>query len=149
MKQPEEYEIKGKEDVVCRLTKSIYGLKQAANVWNERLDKTLKEHCFIRSEADPCLYFKKENNKTIYIVVYVDILFITGETENEIQLIAKSLNEHSYLTDLGFFKCYLGIQIERKNNSFFLRQEKYIEKILKEVGLEDAKISKMPLNPGY
>lgn len=56
MKQPERYLVPGKEDMVCRLTKSIHGLKQAARVWNQQLDKILRRYNFKRSLADPCLY---------------------------------------------------------------------------------------------
>lgn len=123
MNQPDGYEVQGKENMVCRLIKSIYGLKQAVKVWNERLDKVLKEHCFIQSEADPCLYFKRMNNKIIFIVVNVNDLLIAGETKEKIELIAKSLNEYFHLTDLGLLKCYLGIQIERKEKFLSLSRK--------------------------
>ena len=55
MKQPEGFLVKEKEDLVCKLNKSIYGLKQSARVWNQKFDNTLVQNGFEKSEADPCL----------------------------------------------------------------------------------------------
>ena len=53
MKQPEQFEGKGKEHLVCKLKRSIYGLKQSSRCWNEALDKHLKKMGFKQSENDP------------------------------------------------------------------------------------------------
>lgn len=148
MKQPEGYEVKGKENMVCRLIKSIYGLKQAARVWNERLHEILEELGFCRSEADPCLYFKITSDGITFIVVYVDDLLIAGKLK-DIESTAKCLNKYFQLSDLGNLKHYLGIQVERQGNIISIFQEQYIERMLIDFGLEDAKPSKIPLDPGY
>lgn len=122
MKQPERYEIRGKENMVCRLIKSIYGLKQAARVWNERLHEVLEELGFARSEADPCLYVKIIAEMIMYIIVYVDDLVITG-TLREIESTAKDLNKYFKLSDLEDLKHYLGIQVEREGHVFSIFQE--------------------------
>lgn len=90
---------------------------------------------------------KKEAKRCI--VVYVDDLLIVGRKEEMFQSIADELNKHFQLSDLGDLKHYLGIQIERKGNVFYLNQENYIDKILKDVGMQDAKTSEFPLDPGY
>lgn len=135
--------------MVCRQVKSLYGLKQAARVWNEQLDVFLYDCGFTRSNAEPCLYIKQEEGKIVYIIIYVDDLLIAGRNEEEIQLIADKLNKHFQLSDLGVLKHYLGIQIEKEKDVFHINQEKYIEKILNDVGMQDAKTSKFPLDPGY
>ena len=58
MKQPEGFEIKGKEHLVCKLKKIIYGLKQSPHSWNVTLDIHLKEIGFIQSRNYPCIYYK-------------------------------------------------------------------------------------------
>ena len=56
MKQPQAYEVTKKEQVmVCKLKKGLYGLKQAANIWNKKLDSILKSNNFMQGSADPCL----------------------------------------------------------------------------------------------
>ena len=63
MKQPDGYVIPSKEDYVCRLNRGIYGLKQAAKIWNDQLNNLLKKYGFIESKADPCLYIKMITDK--------------------------------------------------------------------------------------
>ena len=78
MKQPEGYAIPGKKNIVCKLNKSIYGLKQAAKVWNDQLDEILKNYHFQKGEADPCLYIKHNKEGIIFLVVYVDDFLLAG-----------------------------------------------------------------------
>ena len=58
MKQPDGYIDPAKPDMVCKLNKSIYGLKQSARCWNYVMDKFLKSNGYIQSTADPCIYSK-------------------------------------------------------------------------------------------
>lgn len=149
MRQPEGYAVPGKEDMVCRLKKSLYGLKQEARVWNEHLDEVLQQHEFVQSLADPCLYVRIKGDEVIYILVYVDDLLVAGKTVNQVESIVKELNKHFLLNDLGNLKHYLGIQVKRSKKVFSICQENYIEKVLRDTGLQDAKVSKIPLDTGY
>ena len=56
MKQPEGCAVKGKEKLVCKLKKSLYGLKQSPRCWNEALHKHLKKVGFEQTNSDPCVY---------------------------------------------------------------------------------------------
>ena len=58
MKQPEGFEVEGKEDLVYKLKKSLYGLKQSSRCWNSVLDEHLKSIGFVQTESDPCIYVK-------------------------------------------------------------------------------------------
>jgi hypothetical protein len=66
MKQPEGF-VDAKEELVCKLNKSIYGLKQAAKVWNEKLYGALTKLGFKQSTSDPCLYSKIKSKALQYI----------------------------------------------------------------------------------
>ena len=79
VEQPEGFEIYDRKSHVCRLKKALYGLKQAPRAWYERIDSYLMKLGFTRSEADPNLYFKVEDDKPLILVLYVDDLFLTGE----------------------------------------------------------------------
>ena len=56
MQQPKGFVHEGEEHLVCKLKKSIYGLKQSPRCWNTALDKQLKEMGFVQSPSDPCIY---------------------------------------------------------------------------------------------
>ena len=58
MKKPKGFEVRGKEDYVCKLNKSLYGLKQSPSQWNRRFDEFMTHIKFHRSHYDKCVYFK-------------------------------------------------------------------------------------------
>lgn len=81
MEQPDGFVRKGQENLVCKLEKSLYGLKQSAKNWNA-LDKVLKGFGFVQSEADPNLYILKKANKFVYLLVYVDDLLLASNSQS-------------------------------------------------------------------
>lgn len=84
------------------------------------------------------------------MVVYVDDLLIADKDANKIQNTADGLAAQFKLTRLGELKSYLGINIERDvNGIFYMDQVQYFQKIINKFGLQDAKISKTPLDTGY
>lgn len=79
IKQPEGFVIHGKESHVCKLKKSIYGLKQTPRAWYERIDRCLVGLGFCKNDVDPNLYFKVFNGDMLILVLNVDDLFVTRE----------------------------------------------------------------------
>ncbi|CAM8913335.1 unnamed protein product [Rhodiola kirilowii] len=78
MKQPEGFEVKGKEKLVCKLKKSLYGLKHAPRQWYKKFDSFMKKAEFSRCEADHCCYIKRYKNSYIISLLYVDDILIAG-----------------------------------------------------------------------
>jgi hypothetical protein len=58
MKQPEGFVMHGQENMVCRLRKSLYGLKQTPKQWHEKFDRILTSTGFVVNEADTCVYYR-------------------------------------------------------------------------------------------
>jgi hypothetical protein len=149
MKQPEGYH-EGDENLVCKLNKSLYGLKQGAVEWNRKLHDILTRNNFTRSQNDACLYSKRVKNDWMYICIHVDDLIVASTTTTLYRTFEEQMNEILVMKDLGDVKQYLGLQIERDENGvFLLHQTNYINKKLREFGLSDSKPSKIPLDPGY
>ena len=113
MKQPEGFKIPEKEHMVCKLNKSLYGLKQAAKVWNEKVDKIRQRHGFIQGMADPYLYVKDKKDGKMYLHIYVDDILIVSKKEEDIIEIGEALGQLFKLTNLGIIHHYLGMEIER------------------------------------
>lgn len=67
--------------MICKLNKSLYGLKQADKAWNEKLHKTLEENGCIQGKADPYLYMKTTEKGKIYLISYVDDWIIASKQE--------------------------------------------------------------------
>ena len=70
---------------VCRLNKSIYGLKQAAKNWYEELANFLVQQNFIHSKNDYCLFSKNEKGKELFALSWVDDLVIAGSSSEDIE----------------------------------------------------------------
>jgi hypothetical protein len=62
MQQPEEYEVKGKENLVCKLKKILYGIKKAPRQWYLKFDMFMTKKCYSRCHSDHFVYFKRLEN---------------------------------------------------------------------------------------
>jgi hypothetical protein len=79
MQQPQGYEVKGKENMVCRLKKSLYDLKKAPKQWYLKFDRFMTEHGYSICHSDHCVYFKRlENGSYIILLLYVDDMIVVG-----------------------------------------------------------------------
>ena len=76
MCQPEGFVVKGQEDMVCYLHRSLYGLKQSPRWWNKELSCHLLDSGFQQSKADPCVYFQWKNGHLNIVSIYVDDLIL-------------------------------------------------------------------------
>lgn len=78
MEQPEGFRNETASRKVCRLKKTLYGLKQANRVWNIKLNQRPKRMGLKHLKYDTCVYYKMENGKIIIVAVYVDGFFCTS-----------------------------------------------------------------------
>lgn len=149
MVQPEGTVQAGQEQKVCRLKKSLYGLKQAARAWNKRIEEVLKNEGFSQSTADPCLFIDKSRTDTILITLYVDDILIACANEDRIVKLIKHLNEFFEVKDLGKIRNYLGINIKTENFNFYLNQKSKIEELKKNFCPDTYKPSWTPMSTSY
>ena len=80
IEQPEGFETHEKKSHVCRLTKALYGLKEAPRACYSRIDGYLQKMGFVKSDADPNLYYLVVENEPLILVLYVDDLFLIGSS---------------------------------------------------------------------
>lgn len=151
MKQPPGFESEKYPNKVLKLRKSLYGLKQAANTWNKALNKVLTDLGFSSNPADLCLYSRRrQKNDICHVLIHVDDILIASNNPHTIQRVADSIGKHFEIKDLGIAKHYLGMNIFRdKNNDVFINQSQYIDSIVSDASLQDSKVSKFPIDPGY
>ena len=84
MSQPEGFISKNKPNQVCKLKRSIYGLKQASRSWNIRFDETIKRFGFIKNVDEPCVYKKTSGSAIVFLVLYEDDILLI---ENDIPML--------------------------------------------------------------
>ncbi|KAG8482658.1 hypothetical protein CXB51_023976 [Gossypium anomalum] len=148
MQQPEGFTVSEKEDYVCLLKKSLYGLKQSPRQWYKRFDSFMTSHDFKRSSFDSCVYFKKNNDGSfVYLLLYVDDMLIATKDKGEIRKVKAQLSEEFEMKDLGPAKKIHGMEIlrDRKTSKLYLSQKGYIEKLLCRFNMRSAKPVSTPL----
>ena len=136
------------EDLMCRLRKSIYVLKQAPRIWNQRIRHFLKSIGFDQLYSDPCVYINKTTG--IIIAMWVDDLIIFGKDMPSINALKEQLNEEYEMKDLGELKYFLGIQVhrDRERKIIHIGQSGYNRTILERYGMENSKPASTPLSSG-
>jgi len=77
--------------VVCRLTKSLYGLKQSPIAWFGRFSAAMQKHGFSQSNSDYTLFLKINGAKTVALIIYVDDIIVTGNDEEGISELQRYL----------------------------------------------------------
>lgn len=85
MDQPDGFVVKGEERKVCKLLKSLYGLKQAHKQWHEKFDRTLAYVGFAVNEADKFVYYRHGGGEGVILCLYVDDILIFGTGMKVIQ----------------------------------------------------------------
>lgn len=143
MKIPEGFE--SKTNLICKLNKSLYGLKQAPRAWNKTIDNYLMTMGFESSQVDRCLYIWKSDHFYIFLVLYVDDIFIAGNNQKKIDHIKDGLRMKFHMKDLGTPRTFLGINIEWTDDELRLSQRYYFEKLLKRFKMEECNPTSTPM----
>lgn len=142
MTQPDGFYIPGKEDYVCKLKKSLYGLKQSPRQWYKRFDSYMIQLGYNRSPYDCCVYLNKaDDGSMIYLILYVEDRLIAAKGKSDVQKLKALLSAEFDMKDLGAAQKILGMEIyrERSQNKLFLSQKGYIQKVLSRFGMSTAK----------
>ena len=116
MNQLEGFVIPRKENIVCRLKKSLYGLKQSSKQWYKRFDSFMLSHGFKRSDYDSCVYLKIVKGSAIYLLFYVDDMLIAAKDKSEIAKLKAQLSKEFEMKDLGAAKKFLGMELLEIDN---------------------------------
>ena len=149
MTQPEGF-IFGSDSKVCKLQRSIYGLKQAFRSWNIRFDETIKEFCFSQNLVEPCVYKKTNGIAVVFLVMYVDDILLIGNDVSILKSIKIWLSKNFSMKDLGEATYIFGIKIyrDRSKRLLGLSQSTYIDKMLKRFSMEQSERGCVPMVKG-
>ena len=150
MSQPEGFISTGDEQKVCKLQRSIYGLKQASRSWNKRFDSTIKEFDFEKNPEEPCIYKKVSGSAVTFLVLYVDDILLIGNDVGMLQTTKAWLSTRFSMKDLGEASYVLGIRIyrDRSRRLLGLSQSLYIETVMKRFSMEESKKGFLPMSHG-
>ena len=105
---------------VCKLKKSLYGLKQSLRAWFGRFTKSMRAFGYRQSNSDHTLFLKKQHDKIMTLIVYVDDMVVTGNDPEERKTLQNYLSREFKMKDLGPLKYFLGIEVSRSSEGIFL-----------------------------
>jgi hypothetical protein len=150
MLQPENFVSGDPKNMVCKLKKSIYGLKQASRQWYFKFHQVIISFGFEMNLVDDCIYHKFCGSKYIFLVLYVDDILLASSDIGLLHETKKFLAKNFEMKDLGEASFVLGIQIhrDRSRGILGLSQKSYIEKVLKRYGMQDCKPGDTPVAKG-
>ncbi|KAM6551339.1 hypothetical protein CsatB_001147 [Cannabis sativa] len=134
-------------NLVCKLHKSIYALKQSSRQWYKKLSDALLIAGFSQSAADYTLFTRGSNVDFIALLVYVDDIIITGPNIDLLHQLQDSLNDQFQLKALGPLKYFLGFEIAKSDDGVFLSQRKYTLQLFEDTGYTCSKPAKTPMDP--
>ncbi|KAM1393995.1 hypothetical protein ACFX2F_030092 [Malus domestica] len=150
MKQPPGFVEKGKEDMVCKLNKSIYGLKQASRQWFLKFDQVVTGQGFVENKLDDCIYVKFLGTSFIFLVLYVDDILLASSNMKLLKDTKIMLSKNFEMKDLGEAHYVLGIEIirDRLRSLLGLSQKGYIERVLMRFNMSSCNNGEVPVNKG-
>ena len=131
---------------VLKLNKALYGLKQSGRCWNEKVTTFFIKLGFSQSNADNCVFMATFEGKRVYAVLYVDNgFFLSHDTRVLNKLVEIFKSELDIVTN--DFNQFIGVEISRENDSIFIHQIKYIDRMLQRFGMTGCDIVKTPADP--
>ena len=135
MDQHEGFSIKRKEQMIWKLNKSIYGLKQASRQWYLKFNDTITSFEFKENTVDWCIYLKVSGSKFIFLILYVDDILLVSSDLVLLHTTKKFLSENFEMKDMGEATYVIGIEIFRDCSRCLLglSQNRYIETNLREI----------------
>lgn len=145
---PEGIEInESNKSKVCLLKRSIYGLKQAPKVWNQRFNEFMIKSSFNRSKSDYCLYVYVKNNVRCYLLLYVDDILLACNDINFLKVFKSNLCGTFKMKTFGELSSFLGINVvfRTEENLISIDQISAIQTLIKKYNVENCKNFKTPI----
>ena len=152
MEQPQGFQVSSENgiEMVCRLNKSLYGLKQSPRNWSCTLQNWLEQKGFSQTKSDAGIFVYSQEGMQYVLAVYVDDIIIAGPDIPWINNFKHEMQKQFKIKDLGQAEWVLGISLNYDNDggTLKLHQSKYINDLLQRYGMGECKPSKTPIVPG-
>lgn len=135
-----------KKNMVCKLHKNLYCLKQAPREWYARLHNYLVKIGFVRTNDNNNIYLKTSSNNEILLskTCVDDIIF--GGREALCKSFADEMKKEFEMSMFGEIKFFVGLQLYQMKQGIFINQSKYIKEILETFGIEDSRLVSTPID---
>jgi hypothetical protein len=135
-----------KPNQVCKLIKSLYGLRQASRKWYERLTSLIISQGYHQSSSDYSFFTLNKQDSFTALLVYVDDIILAGNSLEEFDKIKTIMDSEFKIKDLGMLRYFLGIEVAHSKSGISICQRKYCLDLLKDTGLLGSKPAPTPLD---
>ena len=119
MEQPPGFVAHEEIDRVCRLQKSLYGLKQSPHAWFGKFSEVIEKFGMKNIKSDHSVFYKNSQAGIILLLVYVDDIVIIGNDMAGISLLKSFFHGQFHTKDLGMLKYFLGVEVMRSKREIF------------------------------
>ena len=149
MHQPPGFPISDHPGKILHLLRPLYGLKQSGRRWYEKLRELLEEAGFRRCESDHAVFIRCKGDTLGIITIHVDNMMIIASSVHLVQEIKCQLKCKVEISDLGEIHWLLGFEVQHDCSARILSllQKSYIDSVVKQYRLEDAKPLSTPMDP--
>ena len=125
---------------VCKLNKSLYGLKQSPRAWFGRFSQVLRRYRYSQGYADHTMFYKHSvDGKIAILIVYVDDIILPGDDIDGLEKLKRVLANEFEVKDLGFLRYFLGMEVATTTQGIVVCQRKYTLDLLEETRMLGCK----------
>ena len=125
---------------VCKLKKSLYGLKQSLKAWFQKFTWFVKNNGYIQAQTDHTMFIKHSSDgRIVVLIVYVDNIILTGDDVSEMNQLKRCSTSEFEIKDLGPLRYFFGMKVAQSKKGIVVSQEKYVLDILKEIGMSNCR----------
>ncbi|GKD08018.1 putative ribonuclease H-like domain-containing protein [Tanacetum coccineum] len=143
--QPPGFEDPEFPDNVYKVEKALYCLHQAPRAWYETLSTYLLDNRFQRGQIDKTLFIKRVKYDILLLQVYVDDIFFGSTKKGLCTGFEKLIHKKFQMSSMGELNFFLGLQVTQKDDEIFIRQDKYVDEILKKFSFSTMKTTSTPM----
>ena len=139
-----------KVGLVCRLLRSIYGLKQSGRLWNQKVIRFLQTLGFKPLNADPSILISKRDGAILMITVYVDNFVLASNNLEVLQWIKSGISNEYNVKDLGEVRTIIGWQVTRDRiaRTLKINQSSFIQDLIESEIMTDCYSVSIPMKAG-
>lgn len=135
---------------VCKLNRSLYGLKQTLRTWFEKFQLILLQFNFVQSQNDFFFFLYKTSTRIVLLLIYVDDIVITGTNSSLITQLQHHIRNSFHMKDLNQLTYFLRLEVHSNSFSIFLHQHKYTQDLISLADLQDSSlVDIMKMNVKY
>lgn len=131
---------------ICRLHKSIYGLRQGSRQWFCKFFEALRLEWFRQSQSDHSLFTRSSGASFILLLVYMDDIVIATNNDREVLDLKGALSRKFKMKDLGSLRYFLGLEVARSSKGISVNQRKYALELVGETGQLGCQPASIPMN---